>query len=146
MADNKEIINCPACGKYMAKVYLKDINKHIDICLEGCGGIYFDNREMELFDEVTEDFDDILTFYDDKDITFKPANDEDKRICPICNVPMVKIGNGTPQNEFKIDCCYTCGAKFLDAYELQRMREACGTEEERSNHFNKMLLEKLKSL
>lgn len=145
MADNKEIITCPACGKYMAKIYLKHINKNIDICLEGCGGIYFDNREFELFDEVDENMEDIETFYDDENIVFKPANDEDKRICPNCNAPMVKTGNGTPQNNFKIDCCYTCGAKFLDGYELQKIRKACGTEEERSAYFNEQFKAKFGS-
>ena len=37
---------------------------------------------------------------------------------------MHKIGSGVEDNSFQIDCCYTCGAKFLDYGELQRLRNS----------------------
>ena len=43
------------------------------------------------------------------------------RVCPICNVPMVKMGAGAGNVE--IDVCNTCGAKFLDNGELEKVRE-----------------------
>ena len=49
MSDNKQTINCPACGKEMVKVFDKEKGINIDICLNGCGGIFFDNREFEKF-------------------------------------------------------------------------------------------------
>ena len=148
MADNREIINCPACKKSMAKIYIESANKYIDICLEGCGGIFFDNREFELFDEAHENADDILAFYDKLD-SFKPIDDSQERICPTCNAIMTKIGNGI-DDIFKIDCCYTCGAKFLDAYELQKIRTTYSSEEERKQlfekNFSEMFDDELKNL
>ena len=44
MADNKEIIKCPACGEDMVKVLIPDLNIYVDICLNGCGGMLFYNR------------------------------------------------------------------------------------------------------
>ena len=52
MVDNLEEIACPACGKKMHKVFMTEQNLNIDVCLDGCGGIYFDNREFKKFDEV----------------------------------------------------------------------------------------------
>lgn len=137
MADNLEVINCPACGNSMAKVYIKSANIHIDVCLEGCGGIFFDNREFEKFDEAHEDFDEILTFYDEDERKFHQIDDNQVRTCSACGSVMCKIGNGTPDKSFKIDCCYNCGAKFLDAYELQKIRNVCNSEKLRTDAFNK---------
>lgn len=66
MADNKEIIKCPACGEDMVKVLIPDLNIYVDICLNGCGGMLFDNRELEKFDEPHENIDDILTAIKEK--------------------------------------------------------------------------------
>ena len=45
-ADTLEKIICPGCGKEMKKIFLNGQNVYIDICLDGCGGILFDNREF----------------------------------------------------------------------------------------------------
>ena len=31
----------------MEKIFISDANINVDICLNGCGGILFDNRELE---------------------------------------------------------------------------------------------------
>ena len=119
MSDNKQIITCPACGKEMVKVFDKEKGINIDICLNGCGGILFDNREFEKFDESHENADEILNAI--KERKFAKVDESEIRVCPICNVPMVKMGAGTGGVE--IDICNTCGAKFLDNGELEKVRE-----------------------
>ena len=119
MSDNKQTINCPACGKEMVKVFDKEKGINIDICLNGCGGIFFDNREFEKFDEAHETVDEILNAIKGKD--FAKVDDTEVRVCPICHVPMVKMGAGAGNVE--IDVCNTCGAKFLDNGELEKVRE-----------------------
>ena len=119
MSDNKQTINCPACSKEMVKVFDKEKGINIDICLNGCGGIFFDNREFEKFDEAHENVDEILNVIKGKD--FAKVDDTEVRVCPICNVPMVKMGAGAGNVE--IDVCNTCGAKFLDNGELEKVRE-----------------------
>ncbi|MBR3604799.1 MAG: zf-TFIIB domain-containing protein, partial [Candidatus Gastranaerophilales bacterium] len=42
MADNKDVLTCPACGKEMEKVFIESMQKHLDVCLKGCGGMFFD--------------------------------------------------------------------------------------------------------
>ena len=118
MSDNKQTINCPACSKEMVKVFDKEKGINIDICLNGCGGIFFDNREFEKFDEAHENVDEILNVIKGKD--FAKVDDTEVRVCPICNIPMVKMGAGAGNVE--IDVCNTCGAKFLDNGELEKIR------------------------
>ncbi len=119
MADNRINLKCPACGKQMTKLYMQEAGVNIDICLDGCGGIYFDNRELEKFDESHEKIDEIMAAIEGKH--FEPAEDKEVRICPACEAPMAKMGaaNGTVQ----IDVCHSCGGKFLDNSELQTIRE-----------------------
>lgn len=119
MADTTRKIECPACGCEMKKIYVEDAEACVDICTEGCGGIYFDNREFDKFDEPHENVDVILKELEGKE--FKEVDQREVRICPVCNVPMVKVGSGI--NGVEIDTCYTCGAKFLDNGELEKIRE-----------------------
>ena len=71
MRDTKEILTCPACGKKMHKVFIKETGFNLDICLDGCGGILFDNREFKYFDEQHENISEILEAIADKEFTKK---------------------------------------------------------------------------
>jgi Zn-finger nucleic acid-binding protein len=111
MTDTTKIINCPACGIEMQKVYLFDKGLNIDICTAGCGGIYFDNQELQQFSQNT-DTDEIDRHY--KGLTFTMANQSQKRICP-CKTPMAK--HVVPAG-VQVDTCYNCGGVFLDYGEI----------------------------
>jgi len=115
--DSKEVITCPACGEEMVKVFSEEANVCVDICVNGCGGMFFDNRELEKFDEQHENADEILNAVKDKE--FKKVEQSETRICPICNIPMVKQGSLT---DVEIDICNVCGGKFLDNGELEKIR------------------------
>ena len=45
--DSKEEIYCPLCGKKIHKFLLSNVNANVDVCLDGCGGIFFDGRELK---------------------------------------------------------------------------------------------------
>ena len=127
MADTLEIFNCPLCGNEMKKVYLNEQKMHIDICLDGCGGIFLDNREFEKIDDAHENVDEIIASIEGK--VFEKVEASAQKICPVCNVPMVEIGAG--KGNVRIDYCNGCGAKFLDNGELQRIRESETTRNEK---------------
>lgn len=118
MADTLKKVECPACESEMKKVFIENCGISIDICTEGCGGIFFDNRELNKFDDYNENADIILNELKDKE--FNKVDEREIRICPVCNVPMVKMGAGRAGVE--IDVCNTCGAKFLDNGELEKIR------------------------
>lgn len=139
MTDNKDKINCPACGKEMVKIKAPNYDFYIDICLNGCGGIYFDNRELNKFDEKHEDIDFIIEALKDK--TFIQTDESKQRICPYCLAVMIKNYTDS-SHEVQTDSCYTCGATFLDYGELNKIREQFKSEQERSEDFMKNFIEK----
>ena len=135
MKDTLNTIKCPACGKEMTKVFVADANCHVDICVDGCGGIFFDNREYKKFDEQHENIDEILAVYKDK--IYNKTNESSKRTCPVCGCDMVKH-YASRRKEIEIDECYGCGGVFLDYKELEAIRSQYKTEEERSSAFIEM--------
>lgn len=129
MADSTQTLICPACGKEMQKIFVERTNCYIDICTEGCGGIFFDNREYKKFDENHESIDEIKKALEGK--TFKPVDNTIKRVCPVCGMRMMKNSTSI-KGQIIIDECYKCGGKFLDCNELDKIRDEYKTEAERS--------------
>ncbi len=129
MADTLKTLICPACGKEMEKVFIPSVGINLDICTQGCGGIYFDNREFKHFDEKDEDISAIIEKL--KDTTFEKVDQSADRFCPNCEAKMVKNHSSVKQS-IEIDECYNCGGKFLDNDELIKIRAEYDTEAERS--------------
>lgn len=129
MSDNHDTLKCPACQKEMKKVFVPKEGVNIDICLDGCGGIWFDNREIKYFDEQDENVTEIIGAIEGKE--FAKVDQTNFRSCPVCGARMVKNFSSV-KKDIKIDECYSCGGKFLDNSELQGLRAEYATEEERS--------------
>lgn len=129
MADNMQEINCPACGEKMVKVFMPSQGVNIDVCVNGCGGVYFDNREFSKFDEPHEDITPLLEVLKDKE--FKRTDSSEIRKCPVCGSDMVKNYTSSDKS-IEIDECYSCGGKFLDYKELDKIRAQYKTEAPRA--------------
>lgn len=129
MSDNFKTLRCPACQKEMKKVFVPSEGVNVDICLDGCGGIYFDTREFKYFDEQDENIEEIVKAAEGK--TFAKVDESLPRTCPVCGARMVK-NYASVKKEVQIDECYSCGGKFLDHGELEKIRAQYATEEERS--------------
>ena len=128
MADTLKTLTCPACGKTMEKVFIPSQGINLDICTEGCGGIFFDNKEFDKFDEKNEDVSEILKKIEGK--TFAPVEETLTRVCPNCGAKMVKNSSSIKQT-IQVDDCYACGGKFLDNAELVKIREEYENNEQR---------------
>lgn len=113
--DTEKMINCPACGNKMTKVKFPDTDFNIDICADGCGGILFDNTELAKILSSKEIANKIINYQNNT--SFKMPCKADLRVCPVCNTPMTKVGDTV-----EIDVCESCGAKFLDSDELEKLR------------------------
>lgn len=133
MADNKDLLICPACGEFMKKVYIPVAGVNVDVCVDGCGGIWFDNREDLKFDEKHENIDEILNELKGK--KFVEVDEKKDRYCPVCASKMVK-NFCSVKHEIEVDECYSCGGKFFDRHELDAMRAQYDTEEERIGAVN----------
>ena len=132
MNDTIEMIMCPACGELMEKIYMQQSGSSLDVCLNGCGGIFFDAQEIKHFDEQSESIEELQQAIEGK--TFKTVDETLTRICPVCGNKMVK-NYVSIKKEITIDECYNCGSKFFDHGELTRMRNEYATEEDRRQDF-----------
>ena len=142
MTDSTKTLICPACGKEMEKIFVKKANCFVDICTNGCGGIFFDNREYKKFDESFENIDEIKSALEGK--AFIEVDKTFKRICPACGMKMIKNSTSI-KGDIIIDECYRCGGKFLDYKELDNIRSEYATEEERSQAVVDYLKQKMGS-
>jgi len=60
----------------------------VDVCKNGCGGIWFDNLELRKVDEQHETAGEVLLDIErDKDVKVDYSR---KKACPKCNGPMFK--------------------------------------------------------
>lgn len=118
--DCTETIKCPACKTDMLKIYIPQVGFNIDLCVDGCGGIFFDNREFEKINVPDNDIESVLNLLKDK--TFTPVNKNAVRVCPACKTKMLK--NIASKARVEIDTCPVCGGKFLDNTEFDVIRES----------------------
>ena len=119
MADSHDTLICPACGNDMQKVFIPSKGINIDICTQGCGGIFFDNREFKIFSDNVADFDEIIQATENNE--YEAVDETQDRYCPACGAKMVKNYANREQN-IQIDECYTFGGKFLDHGEFSRIK------------------------
>lgn len=129
MVDSEKVLICPACGEEMNKIYIEDLQCFIDICANGCGGIFFDNREYKKVIEKNKIIDQIRAALEGK--TFQKVDPSYKRTCPACGMKMAKNSTSV-KGEIIVDDCYGCGGKFLDFGELEKVQNEYESDEERS--------------
>ncbi len=71
-------MNCPACESSLTEVAAGDIK--VDICAQGCGGVWFDWKEIKKFDEPHEfPVDNLIG----KELG-NPSKKQGVRFCPKC--------------------------------------------------------------
>ena len=133
-ADNKII--CPACGGEMTEISMPKQKMAVDVCVNGCGGIYFDNRELSKLSAPDTDITPIIEVLKNKN--FKQINQSEIRKCPVCGADMVK--HPAKGNRYvEIDECYTCGGRFLDYQELEKIRAQFNLDEPDADEIMKKL-------
>jgi Zn-finger nucleic acid-binding protein len=120
-------MKCPACENPLQEVTVENVT--VDVCKGGCGGIWFDQFELEKFDEPHEPAGEhLLEVERDESITV----DRTKRLqCPKCDDVVMMRHFFSVKQQVEVDECPSCGGFWLDAGELDKMRSLFRTEEER---------------
>ena len=110
----------------------------VDICKNGCRGIWFDWAEVIKLDENNEGFGSAL----EEALRYPRTNDEDrgKINCPKCGITM-HTHKYSSSKEINFDECYACGGFFLDSGELRVIRDTFMTEQEEKAYNDKLLAE-----
>ena len=120
-------MNCPACEHELSEVNVGDIK--LDVCQGGCGGLWFDNFELQKVDESHEHTGEKLL-----DIKRNPdvrIDNEMKRQCPRCSDIKMMRHFFTVKQKVTIDECAQCGGVWLDVGELAMIRSLYDSEEDR---------------
>lgn len=127
-------MKCPVCGMRMVE---KDFGGVlVDVCADGCKGMWFDWLEMSKLDEKNEGYGAALH----EALKYPRINNEDRPPlkCPTCGIKM-KTHRFKLNQQVNIDECYSCGRMFLDSGELKDIREKSMTDQENDEYLEKLL-------
>ena len=127
-------MNCPACGISMVEEDFGGIL--VDVCKNGCKGIWFDWGELKDLDENHEGVGKALE--EALQSSRKNDSNRDPLMCPKCGMKMRehKYRNA---KEVNVDECYACGGFFLDSGELKQIRDNYMSEEERDTYVKRLV-------
>jgi Zn-finger nucleic acid-binding protein len=119
----------------------------VDVCNEGCGGIWFDRFELSHFDEPDESGGEILENIR-KDPTVK-VDLKARRKCPRDGTIMMQHFFSV-KKQVTVDECPQCAGFWLDAGELTSIRHEYTSEKERQKaaekYFGEIFGKQLKDL
>jgi uncharacterized protein len=95
-------------------------NLVVDVCQNGCGGIWFDAFELQRVDEENEAAGEpLLGIHRDERIVVDPSR---KRECPRCDGIKLHRHFFSAKRRIEVDECPNCGGYWLDAGELAQIR------------------------
>ncbi|HYT61916.1 MAG TPA: zf-TFIIB domain-containing protein [Haliangiales bacterium] len=115
-------MKCPACFNQLTSLTLGQLS--VDVCRGGCGGIWFDAFELRQVDEPSEPAGESLV-----NIERDPHLRVDfhrKRACPKCDDVKLMRRHFSARRRVEVDECPGCGGYWLDAGELEKIREETG--------------------
>ena len=115
-------MQCPACGNELLPKAINNTTYHI--CDGGCGGVWFDWREMEHWDENPD--------YSDAPLIIKTENsqslNQSKRYtCPSCENIIMKRRYLDTIEDILADECPSCSGFWLNGDELEEMHNQMDT-------------------
>ena len=120
----------------------------VDACENGCGGIWFDQFELQKVDEPHESAGEkLLEISKNPDVKV----DHEKRInCPKCKDVVMMRHLHSFTNQVEVDECPNCAGFWLDFGELAQIREKYDSEEDRKKaaqaYFQEVFGEELKRM
>ncbi len=139
-------MNCPSCGNELTQVVTGGVT--VDVCDGGCGGIWFDNFELQKFDEPNENADALLLNVV-KDETVHVEHNL-RRYCPKCEDIVMMRHFFSPRREIEVDECPQCGGYWLDSGELATLRDQYPSEPARrkaaEDYFNEVFGDRLEQM
>lgn len=121
-------MKCPACNNLMEELAVEEII--VDVCKDGCGGIWFDQFELKKVDEPHESLGESLLDFKKSDSVEVDHNKP--KTCPRCNDTTMMRHFFSVKKEVTVDECPKCGGIWLDHGELGQIRSQFDSEEERN--------------
>lgn len=119
-------MKCPACSNQLSVKTVSGVD--LDVCDNGCGGIWFDKFEFKKFDERREPDAETLLHLT---IKARPQNAGANLNCPKCAGLKMMRHFSSVKRQVTVDECPKCSGVWLDAGELTSIRDEFATEAER---------------
>jgi Zn-finger nucleic acid-binding protein len=111
-------MKCPACSNPLTETQVGTLR--VDICQDGCGGIWFDAFELSRVDDEDEAAGEpLLRIQRDERLQVDFLR---KRECPRCADMKLKRHLFSPKSKVEVDECPNCGGYWLDYGELEKIR------------------------
>ena len=120
-------MKCPACSNTLSEIQAGGIT--VDVCRDGCGGIWFDRAELQRLDDKAEAAGESLLHVNRR--AGVPIDAKAPRTCPRCAGVVMMRHCYSRRREVEIDECGGCGGIWLDDGELAVIRGQYRTEAER---------------
>lgn len=112
-------MKCPACFNELREVRVGSVA--VDVCHEGCGGIWFDAFELKRVDQEEEAAGDLLLAVPkDPSVVVDLTR---KRECPRCTGVKLHRHFFSARRRVQVDQCPNCAGYWLDAGELAAIRD-----------------------
>lgn len=115
-------MKCPACFNELSQMTVGPLT--VEVCRGGCGGIWFDAFELQRVDEPQEAGGEWLINIE-RDPSLR-VDQSRKRSCPKCVEVKLKRHFFSPRRKIEVDQCPGCGGYWLDAGELEKIRDEMG--------------------
>ncbi|MBN1765221.1 MAG: zf-TFIIB domain-containing protein [Sedimentisphaerales bacterium] len=130
-------MKCPVCDNDLTPRPVEDIT--VDVCDGGCGGIWFDNFELQKMDEKHErPGEQLLDIPRDENIV---VDHSQQRNCPKCPDVIMMRHFYSVKHEVEVDECAACAGIWLDYGELGQIRNLFASPEEEKQAMQKFLSE-----
>jgi Zn-finger nucleic acid-binding protein len=128
-------MKCINCGKNMTTVEAGGVV--VDVCNEGCGGMWFDMLELKRFDEPHEGAGEELLRLEPP---YPVQIQHDRRLnCPRCADVVLMRFFFSPRRRVEVEHCPNCGGHWLDAGELRLIRDEALSEAAREAEIEAVL-------
>jgi hypothetical protein len=109
---------CPACGHALVPLEIDGLT--IDVCQDGCAGMWFDRNELRSFDDPAAAAGQLLIERAGRPRV--PVDLSRRRRCPTCPDSVLMRHFFSAKRAVTVDECPTCAGIWLDAGELERIR------------------------
>ena len=120
-------MDCPACHRTLRSMNAGGVN--VDVCSDGCGGIWFDQYEFKKFDEPNEVAGAaLLDVWRDPDVRVDTSR---RYRCTKCPDSVLMRHFSSAKQAVVVDECPTCAGVWLDLGELRKIRSEFPSEEAR---------------
>lgn len=107
-------MKCPACKGELRKKNAG--NMELDVCLGGCGGIWFDQNELGRVSAMAA-----TSLHTIWALKMNPVALSEPRLCPRCEGQVLDRKWYSDEKTVEVDACPKCGGIWLDDGEFSKI-------------------------